>query len=93
MAREWHCEQLLQARLRMEQCNALQIKRGQILTTLTMSLTCDHAHEDAGLDTTVMDIPLHRDPDNPQRPYPFHPGVTISDLAVFNFPFTIRRGF
>ena len=71
---EWHREQLLQARLRMEQRNALRIKRGQIPTTLTMSLTCDHAREDAGLSTTVMDTPLHRDPDNPQRPYPFHPG-------------------
>src|ERR1700744_1936350 len=73
-AREWHREQLLQARLRMEQRNALRLKRGQIPTTLTTSLTCDHAREDAGLETTVTDIPLHRDPDNPQRPYPFHPG-------------------
>ena len=73
-ARKWHREQLLQARLRMEQRNALRLKRGQIPTTLTTSLTCDHVCEDAGLDTTVMDIPLHRDPDNPQRPYPFHPG-------------------
>ena len=73
-AREWHREQLLQARLRMEQRNALRLKRGQILTTLTTSLTCDHAREDAGLDTTATDIPLHRDPDNPQHPYPFHPG-------------------
>ena len=73
-AREWHREQLLQACLRMEQCNALRIKRGQIPTTLTTSLTCDHAREDVGLDTTVTDIPLHRDPDNPQHPYPFHPG-------------------
>ena len=73
-AREWHHEQLLQARLRMEQRNALRLKRGQIPTTLTTSLICDHAREDAGLGTTVMDTPLHRDPDNPQRPYPFHPG-------------------
>ena len=73
-AREWHREQLLQARLRMEQRNALRLKRGQIPTTLTTSLTCDHAREDAGLSTTVTDIPLHRDPDNPQHPYPFHPG-------------------
>ena len=73
-AREWHREQLLQARLRMEQRNALRLKRGQIPTTLTTSLICDHAREDAGPGTTVMDIPLHRDPDNPQRPYPFHPG-------------------
>ena len=73
-AREWHREQLLQARLRMEQRNALRLKRGQIPTTLTTSLTCDHAREDAGLDTIATDIPLHRDPDNPQRPYPFHPG-------------------
>ena len=73
-AREWHREQLLQARLRMEQRNALRLKRGQIPTTLTTSLTCDHARADAGLDTIAMDIPLHRDPDNPQRPYPFHPG-------------------
>ena len=73
-AREWHREQLMQARLRMEQRNALRLKRGQIPTTLTTSLTCDHAREDAALDTTAMDIPLHRDPDNPQRPYPFHPG-------------------
>ena len=73
-AREWHREQLLQARLRMEQRNALRRKRGQIPTTLTTSLTCDHAHEDAGLDTIATDIPLHRDPDDPQRPYPFHPG-------------------
>ena len=73
-AREWHREQLLQARLRMEQRNALRLKRGQIPTTLTTSLTCDHAREDAGLDIIAMDIPLHRDPDNPQRPYPFHPG-------------------
>ena len=58
----------------MAQRNTLRLKRGQIPTTLTTSLTCDHAHEDAGLDTTVTDIPLHRDPDNPQRPYPFHPG-------------------
>ena len=73
-AREWHREQLLQARLRMEQRNALRMKRGQIPTTLTTSLTCDHAREDVGLDTIATDIPLHRDPDNPQRPYPFHPG-------------------
>ena len=73
-AREWHREQLLQAWLRMEQRNAMRLKRGQIPTTLTTSLTCDHARKDAGLGTTVMDIPLHRDPDNPQRPYPFHPG-------------------
>ena len=73
-AREWHREQLLQAHLRMDQCNALQIKRGQIPTTLTTSLTCDHACEDAGLDITATDTPLHRDPDNPQCPYPFHPG-------------------
>ena len=73
-ARKWHREQLLQARLRMEQGNALRLKRGQIPTTLTTSLTCDHAREDAGLNTTVTDIPLHRDPDDPQHPYPFHPG-------------------
>ena len=73
-AREWHREQLLQARLRMEQHNALHLKRGQIPTTLTTSLTCDHAREDAGLENIATDIPLHRDPDNPQRPYPFHPG-------------------
>ena len=73
-AREWHREQLRQARLRMEQRNVLRIKRGQIPTTLTTSLTCDHAREDVGLGTTVMDTPLHRDPDNPQCPYPFHPG-------------------
>ena len=58
----------------MEQRNALRLKRGQIPTTLTTSLTCDHAREDVGLDTTVTDIPLHHDPDNPQRLYPFHPG-------------------
>ena len=73
-AREWHREQLLQARLRMEQRNALCSKRGQIPTTLTTSLTCDHAREDVGLDTIATDTPLHHDPDNPQRPYPFHPG-------------------
>ena len=73
-AREWHREQLLQARLRMEQRNALRLKRGQIPTTLTTSLTCDNARGDVGLDTTATDILLHRDPDNPQRPYPFHPG-------------------
>ena len=72
-AREWHREQLLQARLRMEQRNALHLKRGQIPTTLTTSLTCDHAREDAARDTIATDIPLHRDPDNPQHPYPFHP--------------------
>ena len=73
-AHEWHREQLLQAHLRMEQRNTLRLKRGQIPMTLTTSLICDHAREDAGLDTTATDIPLHRDPDNPQRPYPFHPG-------------------
>ena len=73
-AREWHHKQLLQARLRMEQRNALCLKRGQILTTLTTSLTCDHAREDAVPATTATDIPLHCDPDNPQHPYPFHPG-------------------
>ena len=73
-AREWHREQLLQARLRMEQWNALRSKRGQIPTTLTTSLTCDHAREDAAPDTIAMDTPLHRDPDNPQRPYPFRQG-------------------
>ena len=72
-AREWHREQLLQARLRMEQRNALRIKRGQIPTTLTTSLTCDHACEDAGHSTTVMDTHLHCNPNDPQRPYPFHP--------------------
>ena len=74
MAREWHREQLLRARLRMEQRNALRLKRGQILTTLTTSLTCDHACEDADLNTIAMDIPLHHDPDDHQCPYPFHPG-------------------
>ena len=39
-----------------------------------MSLTCDHACEDVGLDTIATDIPLHRNPDDPQHPYPFHPG-------------------
>ena len=73
-ARKWHREQLLQARLRMDQRNALRVKRGQIPTTLTTSLTCNHAREDAGLDTTAMDTHLHCDPNNPQRPYPFHPG-------------------
>ena len=73
-AREWHREQLLQARLRMEQRNALRLKRGQIPTTLTTSLTCDHAREDVAPVTIAMDTPLHRDPDNPQHPYPFHPG-------------------
>ena len=73
-AREWHREQLLQARLHMEQRNTLRSKRGQIPTTLTTSLTCDHAREDADRGTTVTDIRLHRDPDDPQRPYPFHPG-------------------
>ena len=72
-AREWHRKQLLQARLRMEQRNALRLKRGQIPTTLTTSLTCDHAPEGVGLGTIAMDTPLHRDPDNPQCPYPFHP--------------------
>ena len=92
-AREWHCEQLLQARLRMEQRNALRVKRGQIPTTLTTSLTCDHVHEDVGRDTTVTATPLHRDPDNPQRPYPFHPGhyphMSLSELRsnqVDNLP-------
>ena len=73
-AREWHREQLLRARLRMEQRNALRLKRGQIPTTLTTSLTCDHAREDADHDTIATDIPLHRDPDNPHHLYPFHPG-------------------
>src|ERR1700744_1613357 len=61
-AREWHREQLLQARLRMEQRNALCLKRGQIPTTLTTSLTCDHAREDADLSIIATDIPLPRDP-------------------------------
>ena len=73
-AREWHREQLLQARLRMEQRNALRLKRGQIPTTLTTSLICDHAREDADHGIIATDTPLHRDPDNPQHPYPFHPG-------------------
>ena len=73
-AREWHREQLLRARLRMEQRNALRLKKGQIPTTLTTSLICDHAREDADLGIIATDIPLHRDPDDPQRPYPFHPG-------------------
>ena len=73
-AREWHREQLLQARLRLEQCNVLRIKRGQIPMTLTTSLTCDHARKDVDLGTTATDTLLHRDPDDPQRPYPFHPG-------------------
>ena len=73
-AREWHREQLLQAHLRMEQRNALRSKRGQIPTTLTTSLICDHARADVVPTTTATDILLHRDPDNPQHPYPFHPG-------------------
>src|ERR1700744_3628916 len=68
-AREWHRKQLIQARLRREQRNALRLKRGQIPTTLTTSLTCDHVREDADLGTTVTDTPLHRAPDNPQLPY------------------------
>ena len=71
---EWHHEQLLQAHLRMDQCNALRIKKGQIPTTLTTSLTCDHACKDEGLDITATDTHLHCDPDNHQRLYPFHPG-------------------
>ena len=74
MACAWHREHLLQAHLRMEQCNTMRVKRGQIPTTLTTSLTCDHARKDAGLNTIVTDTPLHCDPDNPLRPYPFHPG-------------------
>ena len=50
--------------------------------TLTTSLICDHACEDAARDTIAMDTPLHRDPNNPQRPYPFHPG---------HYPFTSPR--
>ena len=73
-AREWHREQLLQARLRMEQHNALRLKRGQIPTTLTTSLTCDHVRGDVDLGTIVTDTPLHHNPNDPQRPYPFHPG-------------------
>ena len=95
-AREWHREQLLQARLRMEQRNALRLKRGQIPTTLTTSLTCDHAREDAGLDTIATDIPLHRNPDDPQRPYPFHPShypnTALCELRsdrVDNLPWSI----
>ena len=83
-AREWYHKQLLLACLRMDQCNALQVKRGQILTTLTTSQTCNHALEDTGHDTIAMDTPLHRDPDNPQHPYPFHPGhyphLTLHEL-------------
>ena len=71
---EWHRKQLLQACLRMDQHNMLQIKRGQILTTLTTSLTCDYAREDAACSITAMDTHLHHNPDNHQRPYPFHPG-------------------
>ena len=92
-AREWHREQLLQARLRMEQRNALRSKRGQIPTTLTTSLTCDHAREDVAPDTIAMDTPLHRDPDNPQRPYPFcqghYPHTSLRELRsnrVDNLP-------
>ena len=55
---EWHRKQLLQAHLRMDQHNALRVKKGQIPMTLTMSLTCDHAREDVGPDTIAMDIPL-----------------------------------
>ena len=95
-AREWHREQLLQARLRMEQRNALRLKRGQIPTTLTTSLTCDHAREDVGLATTVTDTPLHRDPDNPQRPYPFrhghYPHTSLRELRsdrVDNLPWSM----
>ena len=50
------------------------MKRGQIPTTLTTNLTCNHARKDAGLDATATDTRPHRDPNNPQRPYPFHPG-------------------
>ena len=92
-AREWHREQLLQAHLRMDQRNTLRVKKGQIPTTLTTSLTCDHAREDVGLDTIATDIPLHRNPDDPQRPYPFHPGhyphTTLCELQsdqVDNLP-------
>ena len=73
-ARKWHREQLLQAHLRMEQRNASRIKKGQIPMTLTTSLTCDHAPEDAVLGITAMDTLLHCDPDSPQHPYPFRPG-------------------
>ena len=73
-AHKWHREQLLWAHLRMEQCNALCLKRGQIPTTLTTSLTCNHACEDAVQGITAMDTPCHHDPEDPQRPYPFHPG-------------------
>ena len=81
-AHEWHCKQLLQACLRMEQHNALRRKKGQIPMTLTTSLICDHAHEDADLGITATDTPLHHDPDNPQCPYPFHPG---------HYPYTSPR--
>ena len=71
---EWHHEQLLRAHLRMEQHNALCLKRGQILTTLTTSQICDHAQEDVVQGITAMDIPCHHNPDNPWHLYPFHPG-------------------
>ena len=71
---KWHREQLLRAHLRMEQCNALCLKRGQIPTTLTTSLTCNHAREDVVQGITAMDTPCHHDPEDPQHPYPFHPG-------------------
>ena len=68
---EWHRKQLLQAHLRMDQRNVLQVKKGQIPVTLTTSLTCNHAHEDVDLGIIATDTPLHRNPDNPQLPYPF----------------------
>ena len=73
-AHKWHRKQLLLAHLRMDQRNALQVKRGQIPMTQTMSLICDHAREDAALDITAMDTPLHRDPNNPLHLYRFRPG-------------------
>ena len=95
-ARAWHREQLLQARLRMERRNALQVKRGQIPTTLTSSLICNHAREDAGLDTIAMDTPLHHDPDNPLHPYPFrqghYPNTSLRELRsdqVDNLPHSL----
>ena len=75
-AHKWHREQLLQARLRMERRNALRLKRGQIPTTLTTSLTCDHAREDVAPDTIAMDTLFTATPTIPSARTHSTPAIT-----------------
>lgn len=68
----WHHKQLLEVCLHLQECNAMRLKAGMILTTLTTSQICNHAQGDVDLTITATDIPHHHHIKHHQHPYQFH---------------------